>query len=243
MQVTPESTPQRRQLRVAALILLAACLLEWLDFDRSIARLLFYHPAAHGWIGSGPGAWWARDLLHSGGRWLVRGVAFAALVCWLLSFVRPGLARWRHQALFVFAGMVLVTATVGLLKVLTDVDCPWHLAGFGGDRPYVTLFGDRPDYLPAARCFPGAHSSSGFALMSIYLALRDDCVRLARIALGVAVLVGALFSIGQQARGAHFLSHDLTSAALSWWMLAALHARMFAARTRAVPVISGAAPV
>jgi membrane-associated PAP2 superfamily phosphatase len=244
MQVTPpEATPQRRDLRVAALILLAACLLEWLDFDRSIARLLFYHPAAHGWIGNGPGAWWARDLLHSGGRWLVRCVAAAALACWALSFVLHQLASWRRQALFVFAGMVLVTATAGLLKVLTGVDCPWDLSGFGGERPYVTLFGNRPDYLPAARCFPGAHSSSGFALMGIYLALRDDCARLARIALGVALIVGTLFAIGQQARGAHFLSHDLTSVALSWWILATLHARMFGVGTRVAPAVAEAEPV
>ena len=248
MQVTTQSTTQRTNLWAAALILLAAFLLEWLDYDRSIARVFFYHPPAfgpdaNGWIGSGPGAWWARDLLHSGGRWLVRCVAATALACWALSFVMHRLAPWRRQALFVFAGMVLVTATVGLLKVLTDVDCPWDLAGFGGDRPYVRLFGNRPDYLPAARCFPGAHSSSGFALMSIYFALREDWTRLARIALGGALIVGTLFSIGQQARGAHFLSHDLTSAALSWWMLATLHACLFGVGTRVAPAVAEAAPV
>ena len=128
--------------------------------------------------------------------------------------MRPRLRRWRHQALFVFA-MVLVTATVGLLKVVTNVDCPWDLAGFGGDRPYVTLFGDRPDYLPRAQCFPGAHSSSGFALVCFYFVLRDRSRAAGALGAGRAVLVGAVFSIGQQARGAHFLSHDLASAASS----------------------------
>ena len=240
MQVTPESALQRLDLRVTLLILLSALLLEWLDWDRAIARVLFYHPAAHGWIGTGAGDWWARGVIHSAGRWLVRCIAAAALACWGLSFVRPLLAPWRRQALFVFTGLVLVTVTVGLLKVLTDVDCPWDLSGFGGDRPYITLFGDRPDYLPAARCFPGAHSSSGFALMSVYFALRDDWERLARFALGGALLVGTLFSIGQQARGAHFLSHDLTSAGLAWGMLAVLHTRMFAVGTRAAPAAAAA---
>jgi membrane-associated PAP2 superfamily phosphatase len=240
MKGTPESVTQRLDLRMPALVLLAAFLLEWLDADRAIARALFYHPAAHGWIGTGPGDWWARGLIHSAGRWLARGVALAALACWGLTFVRPRLAPWRRQALFVFLGMVLVTATVGLLKVLTDVDCPWDLSGFGGSRPYVTLFADRPDYLPRAQCFPGAHSSSGFALMSFYFALRNDSAGLARIALGVALLVGTVFSIGQQARGAHFLSHDLTSAALSWGILATLHSRMFAVKTRAAPAVAEA---
>jgi membrane-associated PAP2 superfamily phosphatase len=35
-----------------------------------------------------------------------------------------------------------------------------------------------------------------------------------------------VFSLGQQARGAHFLSHDLASAALVWWVLLALYVRM-----------------
>ena len=224
-------------------MLLAAFLLEWLDLDRAVARALFYHPAAQGWIGSGAGDWWAHDLIHSGGRWLVRCIAAAALACWALSFHVPRLAPWRRQALYVFAGMVLVTLTVGLLKVLTDVDCPWDLEGFGGTRPYVSLFADRPDYLPAARCFPGAHSSSGFALMAIYFVLRERSPRWSRAAFLFAVAVGAVFSIGQQARGAHFLSHDLTSAALSWGILATLHARMFAAGWRTAPAVAGAAAV
>ena len=240
MKGTPESVSQRHDLWVAGVVLLAAVLLEWLDIDRAIARAFFYRPAAPGWIGAGAGAWWAHDVIHTWGRGLVRCVAAAALVCWALSFVRPGLAPWRRQALFVFTGMVLVTGTVGLLKMVTNVDCPWDLSGFGGNRPYVTLFADRPDYLPRAGCFPGAHSSSGFALMTLYFALRDARPRLARAALGVALLVGTAFAIGQEARGAHFLSHDLTSVALSWGILATLQARVFAVKMRVAPAAAGA---
>ena len=240
MQGTPEFARARPGLWPAVVMLLAAFLLEWLDLDRAIARAWFYHPEMHGWIGTGAGDWWARRLIHSDGRWLVRCIAAAALACWALSFVLPRLAPWRRQALYVFVGMVLVTLTVGLLKQLTDVDCPWDLEGFGGARPYVTLFADRPDYLPAAACFPGAHSSSGFALLSLYFVLRERWPRRARVAFVFAVTVGAVFSFGQQARGAHFLSHDLTSAALAWGMLAALHARMFATGWRTVPAAAGA---
>src|SRR5688572_22299780 len=225
MHVTPIRARARPALWPVPLLLLTAALLEGLDLDRRIAHAFF-----HGsfWLGAGTNAWWATGLIHGGGRMLVRGAAAAALAWWMLSFRFPPLARWRREALFVFAGLVLVTATVGLLKVLTDVDCPWDLAGFGGNRPYLPLFDARPDYLPAARCFPGAHSSSGFALMGLWFALRDRRPRAARFALWAAVCVGALFSFGQQARGAHFLSHDLVSAALAWGILRALHARMFA---------------
>jgi membrane-associated PAP2 superfamily phosphatase len=227
MDVTPIPARARPALWPFPLVLLVAALLEGLDLDRGIAHALFYR-ADQLWLGAGSGAWWATGLIHGGGRTLVRGVAAAALAWWLLSFRIRALASWRREALFVFAGLVLVTATVGLLKVLTNVDCPWDLAGFGGNQPYIPLLGDRPDYLPAARCFPGAHSSSGFALMGLWFALRERRPRAARFALWFAISVGALFSFGQQARGAHFLSHDLASAALAWAILRALHARVFA---------------
>lgn len=232
MHVTPIRARARPALWPFPLLLLSAALLEGLDLDRGIAHTLFYGSS---WLGAGANAWWATGLIHGGGQVLVRGAAAAALAWWLLSFRITALAPWRREALFVFAGMVLVTATVGLLKLLTNVDCPWDLAGFGGSRPYVPLLGHRPDYLPAARCFPGAHSSSVFALMALWFALRERRPRAARFALWFAVSAGTLFSLGQQARGAHFLSHDLTSAALAWVMLRALHARMPAARETPAP--------
>ena len=39
-----------------------------------------------------------------------------------------------------------------------------------------------------------------------------------------AIAVGIAFSIGQEARGAHFLSHDLTSAAIVWFVQLGLYA-------------------
>jgi membrane-associated PAP2 superfamily phosphatase len=45
---------------------------------------------------------------------------------------------------------------------------------------------------------------------------------------GVALL-GAVFSVAQQSRGAHFLSHDLVSAMIAWLICLALYWRLFAA--------------
>jgi membrane-associated PAP2 superfamily phosphatase len=197
-------------------------LLEVGGLDRAIAQALFYSDAT-GWLGTGANDWWAHRLLHTGGSWFVRGVAVAALITYLASFRVAALAGWRREALFVFAGMAVVTACVGLLKQVTNVDCPWDLADFGGTRPYVALFASRPDTLPHAACFPGAHSSSGFSLLAIYFALRDREPRFARIALVAGIAIGVVFAFGQQARGAHFLSHDLTSAAIAWTVLLALY--------------------
>jgi membrane-associated PAP2 superfamily phosphatase len=205
----------------------AFALLELGQFDQPIANVLFYS-TDRGWLGAGSGDWWAHDLIHSAGRWLVRCAAVVALAAWALSFKVARLAPWRRETLYVFLAIVASTALVGILKTMTNVDCPWDLIGFGGDRPYVALFADRPDYLPRAQCFPGAHSSSGFALMSLYFALRGRCRRAARWALAFGMGAGIAFSIGQQARGAHFLTHDLASAALVWWVLLLLYTWMLA---------------
>lgn len=200
-------------------------------FDRALANAVFYDPT-RGWLGAGSGAWWAHGIIHSGGRWLVRVVVLAALALWAASFVLPGVEPWRRELTFIVVGMFAVILITGLLKRTTNIDCPWSLEGFGGTRPYITLFGDRPDALPHAACFPGAHSGSGFALLALYFALRERARRWAIAALVATLIVGATFAIGQEARGAHFLSHDVASAVLAWLVLVGLDAWLLAPRQR-----------
>jgi membrane-associated PAP2 superfamily phosphatase len=200
--------------------------LEIFSLDRAIARELYFNVGTAQWLGAGSGDWWAHQLLHTGGGWVVRAVAAGALVLWALSFGVARIRPWRRQAGFVVLAMLLATLVVGGLKVVTNVDCPWDLAGFGGHNPYVALFADRPDALPRAQCFPGAHASSGFALFCFYFVYRDRSIRVARWMLAAAIAVGIIFSIGQEARGAHFLSHDLTSAAIVWFVQLGLYAKM-----------------
>jgi membrane-associated PAP2 superfamily phosphatase len=211
---------------------LLVALISGIDLDLRLAGL-FFDAGSHGWLGAGAGDWWAHRLLHGGGRWVVRAVAAAALSLWLLSWVSPRLHRWRRDAGFVAAAMLLAVGIVGALKAVTNVDCPWDLGAFGGHNPLVPLFSHRPDYLPRARCFPGAHSSSGFALLCFYFLWRDRSPAKARVALWTGLLVGGLFALGQEARGAHFLSHDLSSLAIVWLVqlgwYAALRGRRLAA--------------
>jgi membrane-associated PAP2 superfamily phosphatase len=199
--------------------------LEVFSLDRVLARQWYFNVHTAQWLGAGPGEWWAHGLVHNGGRWVVRGIAAAALAIWALSFALASLREWRRTAGFVLLSMLLAVLVVGGLKLVTNVDCPWSLTGFGGHNPYIALFADRPDALARAQCFPGAHSSSGFALVCFYFAFRDRSRRLAYWLLGIALAVGIAFSIGQEARGAHFLSHDLASAAIVWFLQLGLYAR------------------
>ena len=199
-------------------------IMEIFSLDRVFAREWYFNVHTAQWLGAGNGEWWARGVLHTGGRWVVRAIAALALLTWALSFAFTPLRQWRSSAGYVVLSMLLATLLVGGLKAVTNVDCPWDLAGFGGHNPYVALFADRPDALRRAQCFPGAHASSGFALFCFYFVLRDRSRRLARWALAVAVAVGVAFSIGQEARGAHFLTHDLTSLGIVWFVQLGLYA-------------------
>jgi membrane-associated PAP2 superfamily phosphatase len=208
----------------AAFLATALAAIAAFDLDRRVADALFFDRTAGSWIGAA--SWWAVDLIHAGGALFIRIVGLAALAAWALSFPLRGVRAWRAGAGYVVLALVVCTSAAGGLKQLTGVDCPWDVAGYGGDRPYAPLLTGRSDALPPGHCFPGAHASSGFALMAFYFAFRDRRPRLARGLLAGAIAIGIVFSVGQQARGAHFLSHDLTSAGLSWFLLLALWYRL-----------------
>lgn len=204
----------------------ALTLVAVLDLDRAIAHALYFDSVSKEWLGGAQGMWWARGIVHAGGRSLVRVVAAAVLIVWVATFFNRRLQPWRRRAGFAFLALALATGIVGGLKATTNVDCPRDLSEFGGNRPYVALFADRPDSLPHAQCFPGAHASSGFALAFGYFLLRARSRRRARWALTAAIVLGVVFSVGQEARGAHFLSHDLTAAAIVWFTQLLLYVRI-----------------
>jgi len=208
----------------ALLFVLFAIAAAGTGLDESFARAWAFDPVTRQFIGGGPGEWWAKELIHTTGGLLIRILGGILLLTWGLSFRIGALQRWRRPAGFVVLSVALGAGAVGLLKLVTNVDCPWSLAEFGGRLPYVHLFADRPDSLPRAQCFPGGHSSSGFALFALYFLTLGRSRKLARVALGVALLVGGVFAFGQEARGAHFLSHDLWSAALVWFTCLAVYA-------------------
>lgn len=198
--------------------------------DVALARAWAFDAAAGRFIGAGPGDWWAGGLIHHQGGVFVRALGVILVLAWLVALRRPALARWRRPLGYAVLAATTGALLVGLLKVTTNVDCPRSLELFGGARPYVHLFGDRPDALERAECFPGGHSSSGFALCVLYFALRERYRRAARAALAFALALGVLFAVGQEARGAHFLSHDAWSSAIMWFTALVIYARGYGGR-------------
>jgi membrane-associated PAP2 superfamily phosphatase len=203
-----------------------AILFPLTSLDTTLASALFYDGTR--WIGAD--SWWTNQFLHEGGRWAMRLVAAAALVVAVVGRILPRYGQLQRPATYVALAMILSTGIVGLIKSESNIDCPSDLAGFGGDRPHVGVFADRPDYLPHAACFPAAHSSSGYSLFAFYFLWLERKRRLSRAGLALALGVGLVFGIAQQSRGAHFVSHDVWSAFLVWMICLTLYVYGFKRR-------------
>lgn len=161
-------------------------------------------------------AYLTRVLLHNWGDRLIIAIALGALALFMLCFLWSVLNAYRRASGQVFISIVITVALAALIKAHSNVDCPWALTRYGGDRPYVHLLEHRPSQLPQAECFPGAHSAGAFSLASVYFAARARGLASAARILPPVGGLGLVYAATQWARGAHFVSHDLWSAALAW---------------------------
>lgn len=196
--------------------------------DVSIARAFFFDTTQGEWIGASN--WWVNVFLHSGGRWAIRALVLTSLFLWIAADRKASLSEMRRPAAYFTVSVVLSVGIVGLLKTLTNIDCPWDLTLFGGKYPFVHLFADRPEALRHGHCFPAAHASSGYALMALYFVFRERSIVVAKWGLLIGVGTGLMFGLAQQSRGAHFMSHDLWSAIISWLVALTMYAAGFKAR-------------
>jgi membrane-associated PAP2 superfamily phosphatase len=177
--------------------------------------------------------WWTDHLLHDGLQWTVRIIALGLL---MLVVFRRRTPLFR-PALYLLVCLGAATGTVGLLKQTTHKDCPWDLQRYGGDRPYAEI-GELPaaDTLPPRKteghCFPGGHSSAAFGFFSLYFLAVRRRPAWARRTLAAVMMAGLVFAATQWVRGAHFVSHDLWSAAIGW-LAAALALPILGPQTRA----------
>lgn len=135
----------------------------------------------------------------------------------------PALTRHRRLLWVTVAAMGLGPAVIAGLKDINTHACPWDLKAFGGSADYsARWFVSRAE---AGRCFPGGHAAGGFSLVA--LAFAGHALGRRDLAWGgfaAALIVGSLFSGVRWVQGAHFMSHNLWSAALDWWLAIAVFA-------------------
>jgi membrane-associated PAP2 superfamily phosphatase len=230
-----EPLPLRRLAFVTLVLLLALLAWDASDLDMRMAR----------WFGGPQGFalsehWLFTTGLHQGGRvlsWLL-AVGLTLSVWWPVGWLRRLHSRERVQLI---ATTLLAVLAVSSLKAFSPTSCPWDLAAFGGVARHISHWAWLPDG-GSGRCFPAGHASAGFAFVGGYFVWRHHSPAIARTWLGLALLAGFTLGLGQQVRGAHFMSHTLWTGWICWSLALAIEAVLrsrfnpfTAARRRAQP--------
>jgi membrane-associated PAP2 superfamily phosphatase len=170
------------------------------------------------------------NVMHKGLRNLMIVVSLMMLAFWIFGLKIWGFilknqnsGHWskvyHRQFLWIFIAMVISTSAISILKRLSMHSCPWDLLSYGGNQPWIPLFGNLPAAAEMGHCFPGGHASGGFALIAIYFGFRDSLPKLANAGLILGLLFGFAMGWGQMMRGAHFMSHNLWTAWVVWMIL------------------------
>ena len=172
-------------------------------------------------------AFFTEDVVHVLGRNLSLTLWLAVLVTWLLALRQPGLRSLRRPLGYLLIATSASTLLVSFIKAWSNMDCPWDLVRYGGERPYVGLLSLRPVGLERGRCFPAGHASGGYAWLALYFFFGIVRPRWRWLGIALGAGLGLLFGLSQQLRGAHFLSHDVSTAAICWFTALGIYVAMW----------------
>ncbi len=155
-------------------------------------------------------------IFHEGGRNLI-AVLFAMLVLTLItSFLLPTWRIYRRPMTFLLVAAASSMLLIAGFKDITTLPCPWSLTEFGGQQPWTNLTQLFSMSLPLQHCFPSGHAAGGYAWIALGFLFPLGSQRF-WLGLIPGILLGLIFGIAQQLRGAHFISHDLVTLAICWW--------------------------
>ena len=151
------------------------------------------------------------------GRWLAydgpKAVIILFAVATLLLAIRATVTGAASRVLwFNLACLAAVSVLCTQLRAWSQMATPLDLKLYGGGWEHLLLFQAKPSGYPS-HAFPAGHASGGFALICLYWSWPK-----ARRAVGLCFGLGLGLWMGlyQIARGEHFLSHTLATAALAW---------------------------
>jgi membrane-associated PAP2 superfamily phosphatase len=192
-----------------------AIIFEYFQFDIPIAKFWFELEGGltqwslrHSWV--------LDNVLHVGGRHLVILISAIVLGSMVLSFWKSSLQPFKKSLVLLFLSVLSTVLLVRLGKDLSHVSCPWDLSMFGGSHDYLPTFAKLPIGSEFGVCFPGGHSSGGYAWVALYYFGYQHCPKQRWKGLMFGLVLGGIFSLSQQLRGAHFFSHGIWSLGIAW---------------------------
>lgn len=210
------------------LLMLLFCCCYGFDIDFALANF-WYQLQGQTWALQHH--WLTEDVLHRGVRSVNQVVIAILLLHFALQLLRQKYRQKQHQSnstrwsstrqqahARLLASLTLSLAGVAVLKHSIPMDCPWDLQLFGGTQTFNGLFSSWPENREPNACFPAGHASIGYAWLGLYFFCLQLYPALARTALLLSALLGVSLGLVQQLRGAHFISHDIATAAWCWSM-------------------------
>lgn len=173
------------------------------------------------WRHAGWSQFWLHDVLRV-------PLQLAVLLLWGLTLAcyLPWVRRWVCRYLpggpsalrYLSLSLMLSALLVQWGKHSLGVDCPWDLQGLGGVRLPHEWWQPLPVGQEPGQCFPAGHASLGYMWLGLYFVLAHYRPQWRYPALGLIIALALVLGAVQQLRGAHFLSHDVATAALCWWV-------------------------
>ena len=206
---------------------LAILWLGWFtDIDLMLGDAVFDVPSrAFPWRDT----WLTVTLNHVILKWLLILLAVCVVGYAGIDACRPyaGLSDiGRLQLRIVALSAILVPVVTSTLKHLSASHCPWDLLRYGGEQPYVRLFGTLPTGMAPGQCLPAGHASSALWLVALAVCWLPARPSRARAAALLAIGAGATVGYLQQLRGAHFMTHTLWSIWIACTIVVALIATL-----------------
>ena len=202
----------RRQVDLLIVAVLSALLALWSNrwSDGDLTSVAHFFDATTG-VFPLRRQWLLSAVLHDGVKWLAVLVWIALLGGWAAMRLRAVAGELRSRLAFVLLASLLAVVAVNVARAQSAHSCPWYLADFGGQGQFFRLLDARPVQPGPGRCLPSGHAATAFmwlALLPVLTGARR------RLALAGVLLLGGVAGTVQVARGAHFPSHILLSAAL-----------------------------
>lgn len=191
-------------------------LLQYYGWDVVISHW-FFDPAA----GLFPlrGNWWLKHVLHDDMKRLVFAFLCLLFSAAVMTHVYRPAFPYRRMLWQLCMAIFLSAQVIPTIKHFSYPVCPYELDIFGGHRAFVGIFDMIPAGYAAGHCWPGGHGAVAFSLFGLYFAARDmGRTRLAHWLLAFVLLFGLVLSVTQVVRGMHFVSHQIWTALICWYL-------------------------
>lgn len=208
-----------RQFTLTTLALISTLLLfHWFAIDLWLQDF-FYNADLQQWILD-------RDqtipklILYNGAKVIFAISVLALAIATLVLRKHRLIILYKQGIMIVLLSCLLVPLVAAELKAVTNTPCPKNVAPYNGHDPYVGILDTYPaNFVQAekARCFPAAHASGGFALLSLFFLFKTRKNKI--IAIATALTIGWSTGLYKMLIGDHFLSHTIVAMLLAWLII------------------------